>query len=148
MKRFTKGICLLLILATLLPTSALAAVPEDTVGTNSLFFVNYSTYCWQIADDQFEVWFDVSAQRAMDKLGAQRIIIQKSSDGENWINVMTFLSSYYEYLLGANRGYYSGHVTYKGVQGCYYRAYVTFYAEDSVGIGKVSAHTYPIYLGS
>lgn len=148
MKRFTKGICLLLILATLLSTSVLAAVPEDTVSTNSLFFVNYSTYCWQIADDQFEVWFDVAAQRAMDKLGAQRIIIQKSSDGENWINVMTFLASYYDYLYEENTGFHASHVTYKGVQGCYYRAYVTFYAEDSVGIGKVSAYTRPIYLGS
>ena len=148
MKKFTKGVCLLLILATLLSTSAWAAVPEDTVSTNSLFFVSYSTYCWPIADDQFQVWFDVTAQRTMDKLGAYRIIIQKSSDGENWINVMTFLSSYYNYLLEENTAFHATYATYKGVQGCYYRAYVTFYAQNSTGTGKVSAYTRPIYLGS
>ena len=148
MKKFTKGVCLLLILATLLSTSALAAVPEDEASTCSLYFICYSAYCWQIADDQFEVWFDVIAQDDMDKLGVYRIIIQKSSDGENWINVMTFLSSYYDNLLVDNEPCYGGHVTYKGVQGCYYRAYVTFYAKNSTGTGKVSTYTQPIYLGS
>ena len=84
MKKFINGICLLLIMATLLSTYAFAAVPEEAAGTYSLYFHSYCTYCCQISDNQLEVWFDVIAKGNMEKLGVENIKIQKSSDGENW----------------------------------------------------------------
>lgn len=147
MKKVTKTICLMLVLATLLSVTASAATMEEA-GTYSLFFVGYGSYCWKTKDTQFQVWFDVTAKRTMDKLGVERIKIQKSADGENWLTVMTYNSSYYDYLLGEDTGFYSNHVTYTGASGYYYRAYLTFYAEDSSGIGKVYQYTQPIYLGS
>lgn len=147
MKGIIKSICLVLVMATLLSTSVYAQSPEEPTGTYSVYFNRYCAYCWQTTDGQFEVWFDVTAKGTMEKLGVEKIKIQKSSDGENWLTVMTFLSSYYDYLLGENAGFYSNHVSYTGVSGYYYRAYVTFYAENSSGVGKISEYTQPIYLG-
>lgn len=148
MKKFIKGICLLLVMATLLSTSAFAATSSEPSGTYSLYFHSYCTYCCQISDNQLEVWFDVIAKENMEKLGAEKIKIQKSSDGENWLTVMTFLSSYYDHLLAENTDFHSDYVTYRGVSGCYYRACVTIYAENNSGTSRITAYTDPIYLGS
>ena len=147
MKFFTKAICLLLV-ATLCSMSVSAAAAREDAGTYSLFFISYDGYCAKVTDTQFEVWFDVLAKDYMDVLGAEKIKIQKSSDGENWMTVMTYNSSYYTHLLTQNDYYHSGYVTYNGALGYYYRAYIVYYAESSIGNGKVYKYTQPIYLGS
>ena len=147
MKTFTKVICLLLVVATLCSMSVSAAAAEEA-GTYSRFFISYGGYCHKVTDTQFRVWFDVVAQDYMDVLGAEKIKIQKSSDGENWLTVMTYNSSYYTHLLTQNDYIHDGYVTYNGALGYYYRAYVVIYAENSTGNGKVYFYTQPIYLGS
>lgn len=147
MKFFTKAICVLLVVATLCSMSVSAAAAEEA-GTYSRFFHSYGGYCAKVTDTQFEVWFDVVAQDYMDVLGAEKIKIQKSSDGENWLTVMTYNSSYYTHLLDEDVMVHDGYVTYNGALGYYYRAYIVLYAENSTGNGKAYRYTQPIYLDS
>lgn len=148
MKTFIKVICLLLALTTLLSMSLAVVSAEEEAGTYSMFFNSYSGYCAKITDTQFRVWFDVLAKDDMDILGAEKIKIQKSADGENWLTVMTYNASYYTHLLAEDTMLHDGYVTYNGALGYYYRAYVVIYAENSTGNGKAYFYTPQIYLGS
>lgn len=149
MKAMVKCICVFLSIVMLLTTNVFATSQEEQTDMySSSYFVGYGAYCWKTTSNQFEVWFEVDARNIMDKLGAERIKIQKSSNGTDWLTVMTYSASYYENLLCNNTGSHADCVTYTGASGYYYRAYVTFYAKNSTGIGKAFDYTQPIYLGS
>ena len=131
MKRFVQVACLLLVLSMVL------AIPAVAAEQASDFFVSHSCYLWEVSDSEFQVWFDVTAVDAMDVLGASEIHIEQSSDGVNWSTV----ASYYD-IYRYGRSFSSGHVTYSNVtSGNYYRAEVTFYAENDEGIGEYIDYT-------
>lgn len=131
MKRFAQFVCLLLI------ASMLLAVPTFAAEQASDFFAAHSCYLWEVSDSEFQVWFDVTAVDAMDKLGVSEVKVQRSSDGVNWRTEATYYDFY-----RTGRSYYSGHITYSDViSGNYYRAKVTFYAEDDTGIGEYTDYT-------
>ena len=60
----------------------------------------------------------------MDELGALCIEIHESTDGVNWDWVETFNFYSTEGMLSYNDDYHSGYVSYDGVAGRYYKAYV------------------------
>lgn len=131
MKRFAQFICLLLI------ASMLFAIPVLAAEQASDFFISHSCYLWEVSNSSFQVWFDVTATGGMDVLGASEIKVQKSSDGSDWETVATYYDIY-----GYDRSYYGSHVTFSSVDsGNYYRAKVTFYAEDETGIGEYTSYT-------
>lgn len=135
MKRFTQILCLILIAVTIL------AVPAYAAQQASMFFAKHSCYLWETSDTQFQVWFNVTATGGMDELGVSEIVVQSSSDGVNWSNEQTYYN-----LTASNTGYHSGHVTFsRAVSGNYYRARVTFYAENSDGTGEYTDYTSSIY---
>lgn len=126
MKRFVRLVCLLLI------ATMVFAIPANAAERASHFFMSHSCYLWNVSSNGFEVWFDVDAIDGMDVLGASEIKIQRSSDRSNWSTVQTFYNIY-EY----NTGTAGGHVTFTGRQsGYYYRAKVTFYAQNASGVGE------------
>ena len=131
MKRFTQLICLFLVIVTILSIPALAAEQASN------YFMSHSTYLWEISDSEFQVWFHVTAVEGMDVLGVSEIKVQYSSDGVNWDTVKTY-SGQYAY----NTGAYNGYVTYSEAQSRgYYRAKVTYYAENDTGIGEYVDYT-------
>lgn len=131
MKRFTRFVCMLLIAAMVF------AIPANAAEQASNFFMSHSCYLWNVSSTGFEVWFDVDAVDGMDVLGASQIKIQRSSDRSNWTTVQTY-SGIYEY----NTSEAGGHVTFSGRQpGYYYRAKVTFYAENDMGVGEYVMYT-------
>lgn len=135
MRRFTQILCLILIAAAILVVPTLAAQQA------SAFFASHSCYLWKTSGTQFQVWFNVTATGGMDKLGASEILVQSSSDGIDWDDEQTYYN-----LTASNTGYHSGYVTYNGaVSGRYYRARVTFYAENSDGSGEYADNTSSIY---
>jgi len=131
MKRFVQVVCLLLVLSTVL------AIPAFAAEQASDFFASHSCYLWEVSDSEFQVWFDVTAVDGMDVLGASEIHVERSADGINW----TTVASYYD-IYRYDRSFSSGHVTYSDVtSGNYYRAEVTFYAENDEGVGEYTART-------
>lgn len=130
MKRFVRIVCLLLVLATVIVIPAFAAEQ----GSN--FFAAHSCYLWEVSDTEFQVWFDVTAVRGMDVLGVSEVIVQRSTDGVNWTD-----EAFYYDMYRNGSSFYGGHVTYSDVTSGYYRAQVTFYAEDDTGVGEYTAWT-------
>lgn len=131
MKRLIQLLCLLLIMSMIL------AIPTFAAEQASHYFISHSCYLWEVSDSEFQVWFDVTAVDAMDKLGVSEVKVQRSSDGVNWSTTATYYDFY-----RSGRSYYSGHVTFSDViSGNYYRAKVTFYAEDDTGVGEYTAYT-------
>lgn len=131
MKRFMQFVCVILIVSTVL------AVPVFAAEQASDFFGSHSCYLWEISDSEFQAWFRVTAVEGMDVLGASEIKIQRSTDKTNWETVQTHTN-----LFAYDTGYHSGYVTYSSAEaGYYYRARVTFYAENSSGIGKYTDYT-------
>lgn len=146
MKRFTRSVCVILIVALL------AAVPvcaEDGIAPySSSFFMRYDTYLYAVSSTttttRFHVVFDVTGVGAMYELGAKYIEIQRSSDGENWTAMRTCTPTSYPQMLGYNTSSHVDYISYTGTKGYYYRAYVEFYAKNSTGQGVRSDYT-PIY---
>lgn len=131
MKRFIQLVCLVLI------ASMLLAVPAYAAEQASDFFAAHSCYLWEVSDSAFQVCFNVTAVGGMDVLGASEIKVQRSSNGVSWETVAT----YYDYY-GYDRSYYSKEITYSSVtSGYYYRAKVTFYAQDDTGVGEYTDYT-------
>ena len=141
MKRFLRLVSLILVMAMLCAAPANAAVEEEATTYSSAYFMKYSTYLYKISSIQFQVWFDVTATGGMDQLGVSSIKVQRSADKETWTTMKTYTPDSYSQMLCENTGMHTGYVTYAGTAGYYYRAYVTFYAKDSSGQGKLNKYT-------
>lgn len=64
----------------------------------------------------------------MDELGALTIEIWESTDKNTWTWKKSFTHDSTSDMLGYDDFYYSSHVTYQGVEGRYYKAYVCVWA--------------------
>lgn len=131
MKRFAQLVCLFLIMSMVL------TIPVNAAEQASDYFMSHSCYIVEVSDSEFQVWFDVTAVDGMDVLGASEIKVQCSTDKSNWETVQTNYN-----IFGYNTGFYGSHVTYSSAtSGYYYRAKVTFYAENDTGIAKYVSYT-------
>ncbi len=140
MKRFFKAVCIILVVALLLAIPAFAA--EEISPWASIYFVNYSTYLYRTTGTSFEIWFEVAARDIMEEVGVNCIILQESSDGQNWTSIKTYTPENYPQMLCANTGTHADCVSYTGRSGYDYRAYVTFYAKKSTGFGERNVYAY------
>ncbi|MBQ6852079.1 MAG: hypothetical protein IJO04_03515 [Oscillospiraceae bacterium] len=146
MKRFLKGICLVLTMSLLLSVPVMAA-PQQEAGTySSSYFAVLDYYLWLISDTQVQVWFDVIAVDGMDQLGASVIKVQRSSDRTNWETMQTYTPEDNPQMLCPDTTMHADCVTYTYTSGYYYRAFVTFYAKDGRNIGKYSVYTADMWL--
>lgn len=136
MRRLTRCICVILVLASLFTIPAVAAEQRS-----SDFFMCSSVYLWKISDTQFEVWFDVTAVQSMAELGASEIKVQRSTDKENWTTMQTYKKANYSQMIDTNTVAHADCVTYTYTSGYYYRAIVVLYAKNSSGTGEVTEVT-------
>lgn len=132
MKLLIKYVCVLLAAVLVMAVPARA---EATNTRESMYFTAYDSFIQKTSGTTFQVWFDVIGYNTMDKLGTSCIKVQRSTDGQNWATVKTYLSSNYPNMICDNTFAHSGCVTYTGSVGYYYRAYVTFYASKDGGVG-------------
>ena len=143
MKRSAKIVSLILIVSLVffVPVHA-----EEVAPWSSSFIASYDPSIYYESGSSFEIWFDVVATRRMEELGVSKIKIQVSSDGSNWGTVTTLYPEDYPQMICENTGMHVDYVTYSGTIGRYYRAYITFYAKNSTGIGELSAYTQKVRL--
>ena len=145
MKRFLRCVCLLLALVIVFPFRAFAA--EESSARASNFFMSSSVYLDQKSSMIFDAWFEVAAVGTMDELGASVIKIQKSADNENWTTMITYTKEKNSSLIDTNTLSHGNCVTYTGVAGYYYRAYIKLYAKKGDDIGVWHRYTESILLG-
>lgn len=117
-------IALLLIFSLIVPVYANAAVVETVQPRASAYLDNYGAYVYLPGNGQVQVYFNVTGTGYMDELGALSIKIYESTDGVNWTWKKTFTHDSTAGMLSYNDDFHTGHVTYNGVVGRYYKAYV------------------------
>jgi len=140
LKNTIRGICLVLVLSFLMAIPVSAQTEAETRA--SMFFSAHDTFLSKISDTRFKIWYDVTAVGMMDKLGVCEIEVDHSPDGTNWELVATYNKTFYPAMVASNTFSHGGYITYYGAQpGYYYRAYVTFYAKNSAGTGRLSRMT-------
>lgn len=141
MKRFAQFVSLILVFAIVMAVPAYAAESRE-----SAYFAKSSVYLWPTTGNTFEAWFEVTGTGTMQKIGANFIKIQRSSDNSNWTTVKTYSKNDYSNLIDSNSTSHSDYVTYTGTSGYYYRAYIELYAKNSTGSGSVDEYTASIYI--
>ena len=136
MKRFARCICLILVVATMLSTTAFAA--ENRA---SNFFGASSVYFWNTSGNKYEIWFDVTAVGTMQELGVSEIRVQRSTDHVNWSTVKTYRKADYAQMTDSNTASYANCVPFTATSGYSYRAIVFLYARNSSGTGSTAETT-------
>lgn len=139
MKRLSQLICMVLVFVTMFSTVAFAV--ETPAPRASNFFMASRVYFWHVSGDDYQVWFDVTAKSTMQKLGASKIKVQRSTDKVNWTTVKTYDMADYSQMVSSNTVGYANCVSFTATDGYYYRAVVTLYAKNSSGYGEVSEVT-------
>ena len=139
MKRFTRCLCLLLVCVMMFATTAFAAEPVDSRASN--FFAASSVYFWNTSGNNYQIWFDVTATGTMQKLGASKITVQRSTDNSNWSTVQTYLMGDYSQMTASNTVHHANYVSFTATSGYSYRAIVYLYAKNSSGEGNMREQT-------
>lgn len=125
----SKIICLVLVVALLVPCNVSAASVESAVPYASNYLSLYSAYVYVTSSGQVQVWFEVMGTDDMDEIGSLRIVLYESSDGTTWTKVKTFLHDSTAGMLYENDYYVSSHVSWSGGSTSkQYKAYVCVYA--------------------
>lgn len=140
MKRILKAICLVLVLSMVLSVPVMAE--EEIAPYASAYFVGYGAYLFRTSATSFQIWFEVDAKGTMDKLGVSSIVLERSISGGDWETIKIFRPSSFPDMMCTNTGSHTDYVSYAGVSGCDYRAYVTFYAEKNGGFGERAVYAY------
>lgn len=141
MKRLMRFVCMTLVFGLLLVIPAYA---ETTVEPReSAFFASYGTDLYKASSTSFEIWFDVNANATwMDKLGVSDITVYQSANQQSWTEVGFYHMDDYPHMIDTNTVSHTGYVTYyDAIPGYYYTAYITFYAQNSRGIGERYVYT-------
>lgn len=144
MKRWSRCISFLIVVAMLLVMPAFAAENPDTRASS--YIMSTCIYLDKTSNNQFDVWFEIIARGQMDEIGAYEIKIQRSADGQNWTTMTTFTPTSSNGMVDVNTHAHAGYVSYTGTVGYYYRAYIVLYAENGSGRGEFSDYTETLKL--
>ena len=117
---FVRIVAFLLIMVMVLPMGV-SAVAEPRA---SAYLSNYNAYVYLPGNGEVRVYFNVQGTTTLDELGALSIKIYESTDGTNWTWKKTFTHDSTSGMLGYNDFLHSSYITYNGVAGRYYKAYV------------------------
>ena len=126
--RWGRIVAFLLIVAMSFPITVSAVEPRA-----SDYLDSYQAYVYPAGSGEIQVWFSVTADDYMDDLGALWIEVYESSDNSTWTYKKTYRHTDYSDLLDQNDIYHSGHISYQGVKGRYYKAYVCIWAGKDGG---------------
>ena len=117
-------ITFLVVIALIIPMDASALVQPRA----SDYLSTYNAYVYLPGTGEVRVYFNVDGTGYMDELGALSIKIYESTDGTNWTWKKTFTHDSTPGMLSYNDDYHSGYVSYSGVAGRYYKAYVCIWS--------------------
>mgnify|MGYP006922122444 CR=1 FL=1 len=109
------------------PTVSAATYASD-------YFVSFSSNIQSGGSGKVLVSIKATGKVGVNEIGAEKIVLEESKDGNTWRKVETFTSDEYPEMMKYGVRSIGSSVTYNGTSGCYYRATLTFYAgTDGVG---------------
>lgn len=118
----------LLVISLVIPSSALAAENDDPMPYASDYLSLYNTYICDMGKGEMQIWFEVMGTGDMDEIGVLSIQVYESTNNVNWTWKKTFLYEDTPGMLTYNDYHFVSHVTYHGIAGRYYKAYVCIWA--------------------
>lgn len=121
---FIKVIAATLALILFAPINVQAAVPETVLPMASAYLASYTSYICAMGEGELQVWFSVTGTGTQEYIGALNIRLYESTDNENWYWATSFLHQNTETMLAQNTFAHMNYVSYQGIPGRYYKAYV------------------------
>ena len=132
MKRFIRCVCILLVLAMVLPMTAFASSVENSRASS--YFAVSSAFLKTTSGNTFQVCFNVTCVGSMDEIGANFIKVQqRASEEDEWETVKTYYKEDYPNIVDYGQVTHAATVTYTGTSGYGYRAYIELYAKKGTG---------------
>ena len=128
-KRLFCLLCALVIMIGL-PADGFAAKVEPRA---SDYISCTSVRAYAVGFGKVQVVVDVDATHMMEEVGASEIFIYKQNSSGTYELVYTYLKDVYPQMIVEDSFFGYVDVTYRGVVGCRYYAYVGCYAKDSNG---------------
>ena len=125
------AVCLIISLFT--PCSVSAATGSSVTPYASNYLTAYNTYICAMGDGEIEIWFEVMGTGTMDEIGTLSIMLYESTDNSNWTYLDTFLHEDNPTMLAERDYFHLDCVSYDGVAGRYYKAYVCIWAGKNGG---------------
>ena len=130
---FVKLIAIALVISLCAPIGAQAAMPETVQPLASAYLWDYTAYICAMGDGDLEIWWEVCATRTLADVGVLTIYLYESTDNSNFYWVKTFAFTDYPHMLLHNDYFSMDCVSYEGVPGRYYKAYVQVWAGPEDG---------------
>lgn len=122
-----RTIVFFLVAALLMPVTAAQASSQEIQPWTSLYLNSCSCSPSVKGGGRVDFCFDVSGTRILDELGVLSIDVYESVNNVDWYWVKTYSHSTYPNLLAENVSYHASSVSYYGISGRYYKAYVHFW---------------------
>lgn len=126
-------VALLLSLVLLTPCAGGMLTAQAAEARASYYLSSYNSYVCAMGGGNLEIWFSVTGVNYMDDIGTLRIALYESTDKSTWTWVKTFHHTEYSSMLAQNDIFHSSCVSYQGVPGRYYKAYVCIWAGKGDG---------------
>lgn len=127
------AVLICLIFSMILPCTAYAATDNTATPYASNYLTSYNTYICAVGGGDIQIWFEVMGTGKMDELGSLSIVLYESTNNSTWTHVKTFLHENYASMLLEDDYWHMDCVTYDGVAGRYYKAYVCLWAGKNGG---------------
>ena len=105
-----------------------AAQSTSVMPRASYYLDAYNTYICDMGNGRMEIWYDVMGTGDMDEIGVLSILLFESTDNENWTRVKTYSHEKYPTMLAYDDWSHISCVSYQGIAGRYYKAYVCIWA--------------------
>ena len=121
-------IALVLAFALVTPLYVSAATPEVLQPKASYYLDSYNTYVCTMGGGNLQIWYTVVGVTDMDEIGVTSIRLYESTDNVNWTRVKTYSHENYSTMLAEDDWIHSSYVSYNGIAGRYYKAYVCIWA--------------------
>lgn len=128
-----KVVACILVMALMVPVSVSAAAPETATPYASRYLMGYTAYVCAMGNGELEIWFEVTGTGFQEYLGVTTIFLYESTDNANWYWVDTFSHVDYDQMLLTNAWQNMDCVSYQGVAGRYYKAYVGIWGGPDPG---------------
>lgn len=128
-----RTVAIILVAALLTPIGVQAVGQDAIMPRGSDYLAAYNAYICAMGDGKLEIWFRVTGTDYWADIGVLNIRLYESTDNENWTWVMTYLHERYDTMLAHDTFAHMSHVDYQGVEGRYYKAYVTIWAGPEDG---------------
>ena len=128
-----KLVAIALVISLCAPIGAQAAMPETVQPLASAYLMDYRAYICAMGDGDLEIWWEVCGTGTWADIGVLIIYLYESTDNSTFYWVETFRFMDYPQMLVHNDYFCMDYVSYEGIPGRYYKAYVQVWAGPEDG---------------